>query len=94
MSIKNVMLGVAVLGVVVSGGVAVDTATAPEAKAAGCWGQVTVTQGKNYSGCGPAQHFNRFKKGTYAWGNVVGSNSWSRQAFCYTNVAQYGMVRA
>ncbi|GAA3340595.1 hypothetical protein GCM10017714_20960 [Curtobacterium pusillum] len=94
MSIKNVVLGAVVLGTVVAGGVAVDTASAPEAKAAACWGQITLTQGKNYTGCGRAQHFNRFKNGTYAWGNIVGSNAWSRQKLCYANVAQYGMVRA
>ncbi|MBT2502746.1 hypothetical protein [Curtobacterium sp. ISL-83] len=92
--IGNVVLGVTVLGTVLAGGVAVDAATAPEAKAAARWGQITQTQGKNYTGCGKAQHFNRFKNGTFAWGNVVGANAWSKQKLCYANISQYGMARA
>lgn len=94
MSIKNVMLGALVLGTVVSGGVVVDAATATEAKAAACWGQITLTKGKNYTGCGRAAHFNIIKNSTKKFGNTVGANAWSYEALCYANVTQYGMVRA
>ena len=94
MSIKNVMLGVVVLAIVGAGGVAVDTAAATDASAATCWRQVTQSKGKNDSGCPKARHFNRLKNGTLKWGNVVGGNRWSYEAACWTNIAQYGMVRA
>ncbi|TDN41631.1 hypothetical protein EDF64_11728 [Curtobacterium flaccumfaciens] len=94
MSIKNVLLGATVLGTVVAGGIALDSATAPDANAASCWRQVTQSKGKNDSGCGRAQHFNRLKSGAMKWGNVVGGNQWSFQTACWANIAQYGMVRA
>lgn len=94
MSIKNVMLSGVVLALVVSGGVALDAVTAPDARAAACWGQITQTKGKNYGGCGSAKHFNRLKSGTMKWGSVAGTNRWSYESACWANIAQYGMVRA
>ncbi|ROP74717.1 hypothetical protein [Curtobacterium sp. PhB115] len=94
MSIKNVLLGMTVFAIVGAGGVAVDTVTATDASAATCWRQVTQSKGKYDSGCPKAQHFNRLKSGTLKWGNVVGGNRWSYEAACWTNIAQYGMVRA
>lgn len=93
MSIKNALLGAIVSGLVVTGGVAVDVVSAPRAEAAACWGQITPTKGKNYTGCGRAQHFNLLSSGKYAWGNKVGANTWSQQVVCYPNVSKYGMVR-
>ncbi len=94
MSIKNVLLGATVLGTVVVGGVAVDTAAAPEAKATACWGQITASKGKNYTGCGRARHFNRLASGTMKWGSVASDHAWSYEQACWSNIAQYGMVRA
>jgi hypothetical protein len=94
MNISKVLLGAAVIGTIVSGGVALDTATAPEAKAAACWGQITLTKGKNYTGCGVAAHFNIINNKTKKFGNNAGANSWSYETLCYANVTQYGMVRA
>lgn len=90
MSIKNVLLGVAVLGAVVAGGVAVDTATAPEAKAA-CYGSVTLMQGKNNS-CSSARHWNAIKNAPSKYGEWVGKGKISRQKLCWANVVSYGMT--
>lgn len=93
MLVQKVILGALVLGSIVTGGVALDIASAPDANAA-CWGQITQTKGKNYTGCGTAQHFNRLSNGKMFYGNRAGANAWSTEAMCYTNIAQYGMVRA
>lgn len=90
MSIKNVVLGVAVLGSVVAGGVAVDTATAPEAKAA-CYGSVTIWKGKNNS-CSSARHWDAIKNQDPRYGAWVGKGKWSQQAACWANVVSYGMT--
>jgi hypothetical protein len=93
--LKNIVLGAAVVGTVLTGGVAVDTVAAPEASAAGaCWGQITQSQGKNYTGCGRAQHFNKLRSGAIKLGNVAGANSWSFEKACWVGIAQYGMIRA
>lgn len=94
MLVHKLMLGALVLGSVITGGVAIDAASAPDASAAACWGQITQTKGKNYTGCGNAQHFNRLSNGKMFYGNRAGANAWSTEAACYTNIAQYGMVRA
>jgi hypothetical protein len=91
--ITKLMLGIAVIGTVLSAGVALDTATAPDAKAAACWGQITQTKGKNYTGCGIARHFNRISNKDLKYGNNAGANTWSYEPLCYAHVTQYGMVR-
>lgn len=93
MTITKLLLGAALVGTVVSGGIALDTASAPEANAAACWGQITQTKGKNYTGCGTAHHFNRINNKTLKYGNNAGANTWSYEPLCYANVTQYGMVR-
>jgi hypothetical protein len=92
--ITKLMLGIAVIGTVMSAGVALDTATAPDAEAAACWGQITQTKGKNYTGCGKAAHFNIINNSKKKFGNIVGAYAWSSETLCYANVTQYGMVRA
>jgi hypothetical protein len=94
MVIKKLMLGLAVVGTLVSAGVAVGAANAPSAEAAACWGQITQSQGKNYTGCGNAQHFNVLRNGQIKLGNVARANSWSRQKACWVGISKYGMVRA
>ncbi|MFZ6992783.1 hypothetical protein ACO0E1_12915 [Curtobacterium sp. RRHDQ66] len=93
MTITKLLLGAALVGAVVSGGIALDTASAPEANAAACWGQITQTKGKNYTGCGMAHHFNRIDNKILKYGNNAGANTWSYEPLCYANVTQYGMVR-
>ncbi|WP_181431156.1 hypothetical protein [Curtobacterium sp. MCBD17_021] len=41
MMVSKLILGVAIVGTVLSAGVAVDAATAPGAEARACWGQIT-----------------------------------------------------
>ncbi|NII40785.1 hypothetical protein E9228_001421 [Curtobacterium flaccumfaciens] len=94
MVITKVMLGLALVGTLMSAGVAVDAVTAPGAEAAACWGQITQSQGKNYTGCGSAQHFNVLRNGQIKLGNVARVNSWSRQKACWVGISKYGMVRA
>ncbi|WIB27059.1 hypothetical protein [Curtobacterium sp. MCSS17_015] len=94
MMVSKLILGVASVGTVLSAGVAVDAATAPGAEARACWGQITQSQGKNYTGCGVAQHFNRLSNGLVKLGNRAGANSWSRESFSWAGIAQYGMIRA
>jgi hypothetical protein len=91
--ISKFVLGAAIIGTVVSGGIALDVAKAPEAEAAACWGQITQIKGKNYTGCGRAVHFNIIKNSTKKYGNIAGANTWSYEPLCYANVTQYGMVR-
>ncbi|WIE65444.1 hypothetical protein DEI99_002610 [Curtobacterium sp. MCLR17_036] len=90
MSIKNVVLGMAVLGSVVGGGLAVDAATAPEANAA-CYGSVTLTKGKNNS-CTSARNWNVIKNKGTKYGNWAGRGAWSYEAACWVNVVSYGMT--
>jgi hypothetical protein len=91
--ITKFVLGAAIIGTVVSGSIALDVAKAPEARAAACWGQITQTMGKNYTGCGTARHFNRINNRDLKYGNNAKSNTWSYEKACYVNVTQYGMVR-
>lgn len=93
MSIKNVLLGAAVLGAVVAGGVAVDTVTAPEAKAA-CYGSVSIWKGKNVSCKGNARHWDAIKNKDPRYGKWVGKGKWSEQTACWANVVSYGMTAA
>jgi hypothetical protein len=90
MSMKNVVLGVVVLGTVVAGGVAVDTVTAPETKAA-CYGSVSLMKGKNNS-CSSARHWNAIKNAPSKYGAWVGKGKWSQQKLCWANVVSYGMT--
>lgn len=92
--ITKFVLGAAIIGTVVSGGIALDAAVAPEASAAACWGQITQTKGKNYTGCGSARHFNILRNGTTKTGNKAGANTWSYETACWAGINQYGMVRA
>lgn len=93
--LKNMVLSAAIVGAVLAGGVAVDSAAAPDASAAGaCWGQITQSKGKNYTGCGRAQHFNKLGNGAIKLGNVAGANTWSFEKACWAGIAQYGMIRA
>ncbi|MBF4605223.1 hypothetical protein [Curtobacterium sp. VKM Ac-2884] len=91
MSIKNVVLGAVVLGSVVGGGIAVDTATAPEASAA-CYGSVTLTKGKNNSCGNGARHWNAIKNASSKYGAWVGKGHISAQKLCWANVVSYGMT--
>ncbi|MFJ3036182.1 hypothetical protein ACIPC2_17380 [Curtobacterium pusillum] len=91
MSIKNVLLGAAVLGAVVVGGVAVDVASAPEAKAA-CYGSVTLMKGKNNSCSNGARHWNAIKNAPSKYGDWVGRGKFSSQKLCWANVVSYGMT--
>jgi hypothetical protein len=93
MTITKVLLGAAVIGTIVTGGIAVDSASAPEAQAAS-WGQITVFKGKNFTGCGRAAHFNIIGGRSKKFGETVGSNKWSHEYYCYANVTHWGMVRA
>lgn len=90
MSIKKVMLGAAVLGTVVAGGLVTDVATAPEAKAA-CYGSVTVMKGKNNT-CSSARHWNAIKNAPSKYGAWVGKGGWSKQTLCWANVVSHGMT--
>lgn len=91
---KKLLVSTALVGIVVSGGIALDAASATEATATACWGQITQTKGKNYTGCGRAVHFNIIRNSTKKFGNTVGADAWSFERLCYANVTQYGMVRA
>jgi hypothetical protein len=91
---KKLLISTALVGIVVSGGIALDAASATEATAAACWGQITQTKGKNYTGCGRAAHFNIINNSKKKFGDAVGANTWSFEKLCYANVTQYGMVRA
>ncbi|OIH98252.1 MULTISPECIES: hypothetical protein [unclassified Curtobacterium] len=91
MSIKNVVLGMAVLGSVMGGGLAVDAATAPEANAA-CYGSVSTFKGKNNSCSRGARHWDVIKGKDTAYGNWADRGSWSSQRACWINVVSYGMT--
>lgn len=91
MSIKNVVLGAVVLGSVVGGGVAVDTATAPEASAA-CYGSATWTKGKNNSCGNGARHWNAIRNAPSKYGKWVGRGAISQQTACWANAVSYGMT--
>jgi hypothetical protein len=88
--LKNIVLGAAVLGTVLTGGVVVDTATAPDANAA-CYGSVSLWQGKNYS-CSTARHWDVVKNSGSRYGNWAGRSQWSLQTACWPNVVSYGMT--
>jgi hypothetical protein len=91
--LTKLMVGVAITGSILGFGVAIDTATAAEAEATACWGQITQTKGKNYTGCGMAHHFNRINNKDLKYGNNAKANTWSFEPVCYAHVTQYGMVR-
>lgn len=91
MSIKNVLLGVTVLGTVVAGGVALDSATAPDANAA-CYGSVTLMKGKNNSCSNGARHWNAIKNAPSKYGLWVSRGGTSKQTLCWANVVSYGMT--
>jgi hypothetical protein len=90
MSIKQFIVGAAVVAVLAGGGVAVDVASAPEAQAA-CYGSVSMWQGKNHS-CPKARHWDAIKKSSTRCAPWVGKGSWSRQGACWANVVSYGMT--
>lgn len=91
MTIKSEVLGAAVLGMVVVGGLAVDTVTAPEATAA-CYGSVTVLKGKNISCTNGARHWNVIRNAGTKYGLWVGRGGWSKQPLCWANVVSHGMT--
>lgn len=89
--IMKFVLGAAVIGTVVSGGVALDAAVAPKAEAAACYGSVSIWKGKNNS-CSSARHWDAIKNADAKYGGWVGRGSWSQQAACWANVVSYGMT--
>lgn len=93
----KMILGAVVVGTVVSGGVAVDSAMAmaTEANAAACCGQITQTKGKNYTGCGAARHFVAVGASLHIkTGNRATANKWSYEPVCWAGIRKYGMVRS
>ncbi len=94
--LKKIVLGAAVVGTVLAGSVAVDTVAAPESSAAAaCWGQITQSKGKNYTGCGAARHFNAIGKNlSIRWGSRAGANQWSYESACWSDIRKYGMARS
>ncbi|WIB78134.1 hypothetical protein DEJ28_03260 [Curtobacterium sp. MCPF17_002] len=91
MSIKNVLMCATVLGTVVAGGIALDSATAPDAHAA-CYGSVTLMKGKNNSCSNGARHWNAIKNANPKYGDWVGKGRISQQKLCWANVVSYGMT--
>jgi hypothetical protein len=94
MNISKVLLGAAVIGTIVSGGIALDTATAPEAKAAACYGSVSIWKGKNNTCSKDARHWDAIKNKPTRYGKWVGKGRWSEQTACWANVVSYGMTVA
>jgi hypothetical protein len=92
MTITKVLLGAAVIGTIVTGGVAVDAASAPEAKAAACYGSVSTWKGKNVSCAKQARHWDSIKNAPSKYGAWVGKGAWSSQSACWANVTSYGMT--
>jgi hypothetical protein len=91
MKIVNLLLGAALAGSVVCAGVALDTATAPNASAAACYGSVSMWKGKNNS-CSSARHWDAIKNSNAKYGAWVGRGKWSQQNACWANVVSYGMT--
>jgi hypothetical protein len=89
--ITKFALGAAVIGTVVSGGIALDVAQAPEAKAAACYGSVSIWKGKNNT-CSSARHWDAIKNSNAKYGAWVGKGKWSQQNACWANVVSYGMT--
>jgi hypothetical protein len=89
--ITKFVLGAAIIGTVVSGGIALDVARAPEAKAAACYGSVSIWKGKNNT-CSSARHWDAIKNSNAKYGAWVGKGKWSRQNACWANVVSYGMT--
>jgi hypothetical protein len=90
MTITKVLLGAAVFGTIVTGGIAVDSASAPEAQAA-CYGSVSIWKGKNNS-CSSARHWDAIKNSSPHYGKWVTKGLWSQQTACWANVVSYGMT--
>lgn len=91
MSITKLLLGAAIVGTVVSGGIAFDAASAPKASAATCYGSVGTWKGKNNS-CSSARHWDAIKNAPSKYGAWVGKSKWSQQGACWVNVVSYGMT--
>jgi hypothetical protein len=89
--ITKLVLGAAVVGAVLSGSLAVDTATAPEAKAGTCYGSVSLLKGKNNT-CSSARHWNAIRNAKSRYGDWVGRSRYSVQKACWANVVSYGMT--
>lgn len=89
--ITKFVLGAAIIGTVVSGGIALDIAKAPEAKAAACYGSVSIWKGKNNT-CSSARHWDAIKNSNAKYGAWVGKGKWSQQNACWANVVSYGMT--
>jgi hypothetical protein len=89
--LKNIVLGAAVVGTVLTGGVVVDTATAPDANAA-CYGSVSTWKGTNYTCGNGARHWDAIKNGNPKYGAWVGRGKVSSQLACWPNVVSYGMT--
>lgn len=89
--ITKFVLGAAVIGTVVSGGIALDVVRAPEAKAAACYGSVSIWKGKNNT-CSSARHWDAIKNSNAKYGAWVGKGKWSQQNACWANVVSYGMT--
>ncbi|MBF4589332.1 hypothetical protein [Curtobacterium sp. VKM Ac-1395] len=89
--ITKFVLGAAIIGTVVSGGIALDVVRAPEAKAAACYGSVSIWKGKNNT-CSSARHWDAIKNSNAKYGAWVGKGKWSQQNACWANVVSYGMT--
>ncbi|MCY1694167.1 hypothetical protein [Curtobacterium sp. SL109] len=89
--ITKFVLGAAIIGTVISGGIALDVARAPEAKAAACYGSVSIWKGKNNT-CSSARHWDAIKNSNAKYGAWVGKGKWSQQNACWANVVSYGMT--
>ncbi|MDP9736916.1 MULTISPECIES: hypothetical protein [unclassified Curtobacterium] len=90
MSVKFV-LGAAIVGMVISAGIALDAGSAPGAEAASCYGSVSTWKGKNNT-CGSARHWDAIRNADARYGPWVGKKKWSQQSACWANVVSYGMT--
>lgn len=93
MSIRNLLIGGAVLATVVSGGIVTDIARAPDAEAA-CYGSVSTWKGKNVSCPLEARHFDAIKHSAYQYAPWATRGNFSEQRACWANVVSYGMLIA
>lgn len=89
--LKNFVLGAAVVGTVLAGGVVADAATAPEARAASCYGSVSIWKGKNNT-CSSARHWDVIRNSGTRYAAWAARSRWSQQNVCWANVVSYGMT--
>ncbi|GAA4675194.1 hypothetical protein [Frondihabitans cladoniiphilus] len=90
MSIRHAVLGVTLASVAAVGGIAVDTATAPEASALPCVQNVSTWQAFNKCAARPAHHWDAIRNSASKYGNWASAGQWSKQGVCWANVVSYG----